>query len=42
MTAQVLKYELVRPSPQATNMLVEQTGTVVKAEGAQPNALGGD
>jgi hypothetical protein len=42
MTAQVLKYELVRPSPQATNMLVKQTGTVVKAEGAQPNALGGD
>ena len=40
--AQVRKYELVRPSPQATNMLVKQLGTVVSAAGSQPNVLGGD
>ena len=41
-TAQVRKYELVRPSPQATNMVVKQLGTVVSAVGSQPNVLGGD
>ncbi len=41
-TAQVRKYELVRPSPQATNMVVKQLGTVVSAAGSQPNVLGGD
>jgi hypothetical protein len=41
-TAQVAKYQLVRPSPQATNMLVKPLGTVVSAPGAQPNVLGGD
>jgi hypothetical protein len=41
-TAQVRKYELVRPSPQATNMLVKQLGTVASAPGSQPNVLGGD
>ena len=40
--AQVRKYELVRPSPQATNMLVKPIGTVVSAAGSQPNGLGGD
>jgi hypothetical protein len=33
---------LVRPSPQATNMLVKQLGMVTSAPGAQPNVLGGD
>jgi hypothetical protein len=41
-TAQVRKYEQVRPSPQATNMVVKQLGTVVSAAGSQPNVLGGD
>ena len=41
-TAQVVKYELVRPSPQATNMVVKQLGTVVSAAGSVPNVLGGD
>ena len=41
-TAQVRKYELVRPSPQATNMLVKQLSTVASAPGSQPNVLGGD
>ena len=41
-TAQVRKHELVRPSPQATNMVVKQLGTVVSAAGSQPNVLGGD
>jgi hypothetical protein len=41
-TAQVVKYQLVRPSPQATNMLVKKLGTVVSAAGSQPNVLGGD
>jgi predicted DNA repair protein MutK len=40
--AQVRKYKLVRPSPQATNMVVKQLGTVVSAAGSQPNVLGGD
>ena len=40
--ALVRKYELVRPSPQATNMLVKPIGTVVSAAGSQPNGLGGD
>jgi FtsP/CotA-like multicopper oxidase with cupredoxin domain len=40
--AQVRKYELYRPSPQATNMLVKPIGTVVSASGSQPNVLGGD
>jgi hypothetical protein len=38
-TAQVAKYQLVRPSPQATNMLVKPLGTVVSAAGVQPNVL---
>jgi hypothetical protein len=41
-TAQVRKYALVRPSPQATNMLVNQLGTVASAAGSQPNGLIGD
>jgi FtsP/CotA-like multicopper oxidase with cupredoxin domain len=41
-TAQVRKYELVRPSPQATNMSVKQIGKVTTAAGSQPNVLGGD
>ena len=41
-TAQVRKYELVRPSPHATNMVVKQLGTVASAPGSQPNGLGGD
>jgi hypothetical protein len=40
--AQVRKYELVRPSPQATNMVVKQLATVVSAAGSRPNGLGGD
>ena len=40
--AQVRKFELYRPSPQATNMLVKQIGTAVSASGSQPKALGGD
>ncbi|HKA64874.1 MAG TPA: hypothetical protein VKD00_03995 [Methyloceanibacter sp.] len=38
-TAQVVKYQLVRPSPQATNMLVKKLGTVVSKAGPM---LGGD
>ena len=41
-TAQVVKYQLVRPSPQATNMLVKKLGTVVSKAGSVPNVLGGD
>jgi hypothetical protein len=41
-TGQVLKYELVRPSPHATNMLIEPLGTVLSAAGSAPNVLGGD
>ena len=41
-TAQVAKYQLVRPSPQATNMLVKKIGTVVSKAGSVPNVLGGD
>jgi hypothetical protein len=41
-TAQVRKYELARPSPQATNMMVKQLGTVASAAGSQPSVLGGD
>jgi hypothetical protein len=40
--AQVSKYQLVRPSPQATNMLVKPIGTVVSKAGSVPNVLGGD
>ena len=40
--AQVVKYELVRPSPQATNMLVKPLGTVLSVAGAQPSVVGGD
>jgi hypothetical protein len=32
-TAQVRKYELVRPSPQATNVVVKQLGTVCRLLG---------
>jgi hypothetical protein len=41
-TAQVIKYELVRPSPHATNMLVKQLGIVASAAGSEPNVIGGD
>jgi hypothetical protein len=41
-TAQVVKYQLYRPSPQATNMLVKPLGTVASTPGVQPNVLGGD
>jgi hypothetical protein len=41
-TAQVMKYQLYRPSPQATNMLVKPLGTVVSAPGVQPDVVGGD
>ena len=40
--AQVVKYQLYRPSPQATNMLVKPLGTIIAAPGSQPNVLGGD
>ena len=40
--AQVHKYELYRPSPQATNMLVKPLGTVLSVAGAQPSVVGGD
>ena len=40
--AQVRKYELYRPSPQATNMLVKPLGTVLSVAGAQPSVVGGD
>jgi hypothetical protein len=39
---QVVKYKLVRPSPQATNMLVKPLGTVLSVAGAQPSVVGGD
>ena len=41
-TAQVIKYELVRPSPHATNMLVKQLGIVASGAGSEPNVIGGD
>jgi FtsP/CotA-like multicopper oxidase with cupredoxin domain len=41
-SAQVLKFELVRPDPDAVNLEARQLSTVLSAAGAQPNALGGD
>jgi FtsP/CotA-like multicopper oxidase with cupredoxin domain len=41
-SAKVVKYELIRPSPQATKMLIKPIGAVVSAAGSQPNMLGGD
>jgi len=41
-SAQVRKYQLVRPSPQATTMEAKQLGTVVSAAGSLPRTLGGD
>ena len=41
-TAQVLKFELVRPDPDAVTLNARQLSSVLSAGGAQPNALGGD
>jgi FtsP/CotA-like multicopper oxidase with cupredoxin domain len=40
--AEVVKYQLARPSPQATNMVVKPLATVVSTTGAEPDGLGGD
>lgn len=40
--AQVLKFELLKPDPDASSLVARQLSTVVSAEGSQPNALGGD
>jgi hypothetical protein len=39
---QVLKFELIRPDPDAVTLDARQLSTVLSAAGAQPNALGGD
>ena len=41
-SAQVLKFELVRPDADAVTLDARQLSTVLSAAGAQPNALGGD
>ena len=41
-TVQVLKFELVRPDPDAVTLNARQLSSVLSAGGAQPNALGGD
>jgi hypothetical protein len=41
-TAQVLKYQLVRPDAQAIMLQPKQIGKVVSAAGSLPNVLGGD
>ena len=41
-SVQVLKFELVRPDPDAVTLAARQLSTVVTAPGSLPNALGGD
>ena len=41
-SVQVLKFELVKPDPDAVTLNARQLSTVLSAAGAQPNALGGD
>jgi FtsP/CotA-like multicopper oxidase with cupredoxin domain len=41
-SAQVLKFELFRPGPDAVGLDARQLSTVLSAQGTQPNALGGD
>ncbi len=41
-TVQVLKYQLVRPSPDAVMLQAVQLGKVVSAAGSPPDVLGGD
>jgi hypothetical protein len=41
-SAQVLKFELVRPDAETVTLDARQLSTVLAAPGAQPNALGGD
>ena len=41
-SAQVLKFELVRPDAETVTLDARQLSTVLAAAGAQPNALGGD
>ena len=41
-SVQVLKFELVRPDPDAVRLDAQQLSTVVSSAGSQPNALGGD
>ena len=41
-SVQVLKFELVRPDPDAVRLDARQLSTVVSAPGTSPNALGGD
>src|SRR5262249_7288090 len=40
-TAQIAKYQLVRPSPQATEVLIKPLGTVISA-GSTLHVVGGD
>jgi hypothetical protein len=41
-TVQVLKFELVRPDPDAARLEPKQLGRVLSGEGSLPNVLGGD
>jgi hypothetical protein len=41
-TAQVLKFELVRPDPDAVRLDAKQLSTVLSGGGSQPSTLGGD
>jgi hypothetical protein len=41
-SVQVLKFELVKPDPDAVRLDARQLSTVLSAGGAQPNVLGGD
>ena len=41
-SAQVLKFELVRPDPDAVTLDAKQLSTVISAPGSLPNGLGGD
>jgi hypothetical protein len=40
--AQIIKYQLVRPSRQATEVLIKPLGTVISTAGSAPHVLGGD
>jgi len=41
-SAQVLKFELLRPDPDAVRLDAKQLSTVASAGGPLPNGLGGD
>jgi hypothetical protein len=41
-TVQVLKFELVRPDPDAARLEPKQLGRVLSGKGSLPNVLGGD